>query len=57
MVTEGPSVETSEVIGGFWIIDVASKEEAVDWVRQCPAHPGDTIEIRPIFEIEVGPLV
>lgn len=52
VVTDGPFIETREVLGGFWIIDVASKDEAVEWVRKCPAHPGDIIEIRPIFVME-----
>lgn len=54
VVTDGPFIETHEVLGGFWIIDVASKDEAVEWVRKCPAGPGDTIEIRPIFGEEEG---
>lgn len=51
-VTDGPYIETKEVLGGFWIIDVDSKQDAIDWVRKCPANGGDVIEIRPIFELD-----
>lgn len=50
-VTDGPFAEAKEVLGGFWMIDVKSKEEAVEWVRRCPAAPGDVIEIRQVFEM------
>jgi hypothetical protein len=50
-VTDGPFIETKEVIGGYWIIDVKSKEEAVEWARRCPAADGDTIEVRQVFEM------
>lgn len=50
-VTDGPFAEAKEVIGGFWIIQVKSKEEAVEWARKCPADDGDMIEIRPLFEM------
>lgn len=50
-VTDGPYAEAKEVLGGFWMIDVKSKEEAVEWVRRCPAAPGDIIEIRQVFEM------
>lgn len=49
-VTDGPFAEAKEVLGGYWMIDVKSKEEAVEWVRRCPAAPGDVIEIRRVFE-------
>ena len=49
-VIDGPFTETKEVLGGYWLIDVKSKEEAVEWARRCPAAPGDVIEIRQIFE-------
>ena len=54
-VVDGPFAETKELIAGFWIWQVRSIEEAVEWVRRCPSpHPGiDTeIEIRPFFEAE-----
>ena len=50
-VTDGPYIESKEVVGGYWIIQTKSKQEAVDWARRCPAASGDVIEIRPIFEM------
>ncbi len=50
-VTDGPFTESKEVLGGFWIINVKSKEEAVEWARRVPAEEGDVIEVREIFEI------
>lgn len=49
-ITDGPFAEAKEVLGGYWLIEVKSKEEAVEWARRCPAAPGDVIEIRQIFE-------
>jgi hypothetical protein len=49
-VTDGPFIESKEVIGGYWIIQAKSKEEAVNWARRVPAAQGDAIEIRQIFE-------
>jgi hypothetical protein len=54
-VTDGPFAEAKEVIGGYWVIDVDSKEEAVEWARKCPAAEGDVIEIRQIFDEEDFP--
>jgi len=54
-VIDGPFSETKELIAGFWILQVKSKEEAIEWMKRCPhPHPGiDTeIEIRQIFEAE-----
>ena len=52
-VIDGPFTELKELIAGFWLIDVKSKEEAIEWVKRCP-HPmpgSETdIEIRPVFE-------
>ncbi|MEZ0274330.1 MAG: YciI family protein [Roseimicrobium sp.] len=50
-VTDGPFIETKEVIGGFWIIQVNSKQEAVEWARRCPAQNGDVIELREVWEM------
>ncbi len=50
MVTDGPHIETKEVLGGYWIIDVPSKEAAVAWASRCPASPNEMIEIRQIME-------
>ena len=51
-VTDGPFAETKELIAGFWIIDVKSLDEAVEWMRRAPFTPGDTVEIRQVFEVE-----
>jgi hypothetical protein len=54
-VVDGPFTETKELVAGFWIWQVKSIEEAVEWVRRCPAPmPGEEsdIEIRPIMEAE-----
>ena len=53
-VTDGPFAETKEVIAGFWLWKVKSKEEAIDWVKRCPnPMPGESvIEIRQVFEAE-----
>jgi hypothetical protein len=51
LVTDGPFAETKEVVGGYWIIEVGSRDEAVAWARKCPAADGDTIEIRQIHEM------
>jgi len=49
-VTDGPFAEAKEAVGGYWIIDVKSKDEAVAWARRCPASDEEVIEIRQIFE-------
>jgi hypothetical protein len=50
-VTDGPFAEAKEVIGGYWIIDVGSRDEAIAWASRCPLAPGDTLEIRQVFEL------
>ena len=50
LVTDGPFIETKEVIAGFWIIQVNSKEEAIEWASRCPLPECGVIEIRQIFE-------
>ncbi len=50
-VTDGPFPEAKEVVGGYWMIDVPSKDEAVAWATRCPAADGDTIEIRQVYEM------
>jgi hypothetical protein len=54
-VTDGPFTEAKEVLGGFWIIKVASKAEAIDWASKCPAGDNEIIEIRQIQEMEDFP--
>src|SRR5215218_9271521 len=46
VVTDGPYGETEELFGGFFLLDVASKQEAVEWAKRVPAVPGSKIEIR-----------
>jgi hypothetical protein len=54
-VTDGPFAEAKEVLGGFWILKVDSKEEAVEWARRCPAMDGDVLELRQIQELSDFP--
>lgn len=66
-VVDGPFTEAKEIIGGYWLIEVSSKEEATEWARRCPAvrgvaeagpdYPGPVpvIEIRQVFEIDEFP--
>jgi hypothetical protein len=49
-VTDGPFTESKEVLGGYWMIDVKSREEAVEWAMLCPAEEGDIVEVRQVFE-------
>lgn len=49
-VTDGPFAEAKEVVGGYWILEVDSREEAVAWAKRCPASESETIEIRRIQE-------
>jgi len=54
-VVDGPFAETKELVAGFWILNVKSKQEAVDWMKRAPSpHPGQEceIELRQIFEME-----
>ena len=53
-VIDGPFAETKELIAGFWLIEVKSKEEAIEWVKRVPNPTGDTgeIEIRQVFSPE-----
>lgn len=54
-VTDGPFAEAKEAIGGFWIIQVRSREEAIEWARRASLVNNDTIEVRQIFEISEAP--
>ncbi len=49
-VTDGPFAETKEVIGGYWMIQVKSKQEAIEWASRCPASNNEVIEIRQVQE-------
>lgn len=54
-VTDGPFSDAKEAVGGYWLIQVKSKEEAVEWASRCPAADGDVIEVRQVFELEDFP--
>ena len=49
-VTDGPFIETKEVLGGYWLIEAPPKAEVVKWTQRCPAEEGDVIEIRQVFD-------
>ena len=55
VVTDGPFAEAKEVVGGYWMIQVRSKEEAIEWAKRCPASPNETIEIRQVQELSDFP--
>ena len=50
-VTEGPFPGVTEVLGGYWMIQVKSKAEAIEWARRCPASGNEVIEIRQVQEM------
>ena len=50
-VTDGPFTEAKEIIGGYWMTQVGSKQEAIDWALRCPMQDGNVIEIRQVFEM------
>ncbi|HXP99539.1 MAG TPA: YciI family protein [Solirubrobacteraceae bacterium] len=54
-VTDGPFTEAKEMIGGYWLIQAKSKEEAVEWATRCPAADGDVIEVRQVYEMSDFP--
>jgi len=58
IVTDGPFTEAREVIGGYWLWQVKSKAEAIEWASRCPAAEGDTLEVRQVYEMsDFGPEV
>jgi hypothetical protein len=54
-VTDGPFAEAKEVLGGYWMIQVKSKEEAVEWAKRCPGSENETIELRQVQEMSDFP--
>jgi hypothetical protein len=54
-VTDGPFTEAKEVLGGYWMIQVKSKEEALEWAKRCPASDNEVIEIRQVQEFSDFP--
>jgi hypothetical protein len=55
VVTDGPFTESKEVIGGYWMIDVKSRDEAIAWAKRCPASANEVIEIRQVHEMSDFP--
>jgi len=55
VVTDGPFTEAKEVIGGYWMIDVKSRDEAIAWATRCPASSNEIIEIRQVHEMSDFP--
>ena len=55
VVTDGPFAEVREVVGGYWMIEVRSREEAIEWARRCPAGENDVIEVRRVHEMSEFP--
>ena len=51
VVTDGPFAEAKEVLGGYWMIDVESREQAIAWAGKCPASENEVIEIRQVQEM------
>ena len=54
-ITDGPFIEAKEVVGGYWMIQVKSKEEAIEWASRCPASGNELIEIRQVQEFAEFP--
>lgn len=54
-VTDGPFAEAKEVLGGYWMIQVKSKEEAIEWASRCPASGNEIIEVRQVQEMSDFP--
>jgi len=55
VVTDGPFTESKEVLGGYWMIDVESRQEAIEWASRCPASANEIIEIRQVHEMTEYP--
>jgi hypothetical protein len=55
VVTDGPFTEAKEVLGGYWMIEVGSREEAIAWAKRCPASGNEVIEIRQVQEMSDFP--
>ena len=54
-VTDGPFAEAKEVLGGYWMIQAKSKEEAIEWAKRCPASDNEEIEVRQVQEMSDFP--
>ena len=51
IVTDGPFTEPKEVLGGYWMIEVDSRQAAIEWAKKCPASSNEIIEIRQVHEV------
>jgi hypothetical protein len=56
VVSDGPFTEAKELLGGYWLIQVKSREEAIEWVKRCPASEDEMIEIRQVYEMADFPV-
>ena len=54
-VTHGPFAEAKEAVGGYWMIEVKSREEAIEWAKRCPASDNEVIEVRQLQEMSDFP--
>jgi hypothetical protein len=54
-ITDGPFAESKEAVGGYWMIEVKSKAEAIEWASRAPMQDGDTIEVRQVHEMSDFP--
>jgi hypothetical protein len=54
-VTDGPFAEAKEVLGGYWMIQVKSREEAIEWAKRCPGSENEMIEVRQVQEMDDFP--
>jgi hypothetical protein len=54
-VTDGPFAEAKEVLGGYWMLQVKSRDEAIEWAKRCPGSNNEVIEIRQVMEFEDFP--
>ena len=57
VVTDGPFIEAKEVVGGYWIIQVRSREEAIEWAKRAPMSNNEIIEVRQIHEMADFPKI
>lgn len=55
MVTDGPFSEAKEVLGGYWMIQVKSKEQAIEWAKRCPGSDNEVVEVRQVQELSDFP--
>lgn len=54
-VQDGPFTESKEIVGGYWLIQAKSRDEAIEWARRIPALDGDIVEVRQVYELSDFP--